>query len=86
MTVTGHRVLKDEEAAQRAGVHKRTWQRLRRAGKGPRRIQISDRCSGTLEADFDDWLESRREPAPAVHATRESSSPSVPSEEPQQAA
>jgi len=58
------RVLSYDEVAGRAGIVRRTLERLISEGKGPAIVHISKRRRGVLEADCDSWLLSRRRPAP----------------------
>jgi predicted DNA-binding transcriptional regulator AlpA len=57
-------VLSLDEAAHRAGVVRRTLERMFAEGTGPARVQVSKRRVGILEADLEAWLQSRRRPAP----------------------
>jgi predicted DNA-binding transcriptional regulator AlpA len=57
-------VLSLDQAAMRAGIVRRTLERLRAGGEGPTTVQISKRRVGVLEADLEQWLASRRRPAP----------------------
>lgn len=56
----------DQQVADCIGVSKRTLQRLRKAGEGPPRIEISQRRKGNLPSDVRNWLLSRRIPAQAA--------------------
>ena len=56
------RVLSYDEAAGRAGVVRRTIERLIAIGEGPAVEKISARRRGILEDDFTAWLRSRRFP------------------------
>jgi excisionase family DNA binding protein len=60
------RVLSYAEAASRAGVVRRTIERLVAEGKGPPVVHISERRRGIIEEDLDKWIMSRRRP-PAQH-------------------
>jgi predicted DNA-binding transcriptional regulator AlpA len=58
------RVLRYEEAAQRAGLVRRSLERLIAKGEGPSIIHVSQRRRGVLESDLEHWLLSRRHAAP----------------------
>ena len=58
------RVLKYSEAAKRAGIARRSLERLVAKGEGPSIVHVSARRRGILEADLENWLLSRRHPAP----------------------
>ena len=55
-----------DQAAARAGIVRRTLDRLRSVGEGPAEVQISARRIGILEADLETWLAARRRPAPGT--------------------
>ena len=55
-------VLSLDQAAARAGIVRRTLDRLRSVGDGPAEVQISTRRIGVLAEDLDIWLQSRRRP------------------------
>jgi excisionase family DNA binding protein len=57
-------VLSYDEAAKKAGLVRRTLERLLAQGEGPAVIFISQRRRGILEDDLKAWLLSRRRPAP----------------------
>jgi len=57
-------VLSLDQAAHRAGVVRRTLERLFAEGSGPARVQLSKRRVGILESDLEKWLASRRILAP----------------------
>jgi predicted DNA-binding transcriptional regulator AlpA len=57
-------VLSIDEAARKAGVVRRTLERMFVAGTGPTRVQVSKRRVGVLEVDLERWLNSRRCPTP----------------------
>ena len=57
-------VLNYDEAAKKAGLVRRTLERLLAQGEGPAVIFISQRRRGILESDLEAWLKSRRRPAP----------------------
>ena len=59
-------VLSLDQVAARAGIVRRTLDRLRSLGEGPAEIKLSARRVGVLESDFDDWLIRRRRPAPGT--------------------
>jgi predicted DNA-binding transcriptional regulator AlpA len=74
------RVISISEAANRAGIVRRSLERLFAKGEGPAVVHISDRRRGILESDFENWLLSRRRPAPGEGSlsTRERVSTSEP--------
>lgn len=53
-------VLDYSEAAKRAGIVRRTLERLIKKGEGPAIIQISIRRKGVLESDLEAWLNAKR--------------------------
>ena len=55
-------VLSIDQAAYRAGIVRRTLERMLAEGTGPEKVQISKRRVGILEADLERWLTSRRRP------------------------
>jgi predicted DNA-binding transcriptional regulator AlpA len=57
-------VLSLDQAAFKAGIVRRTLERLLAEGLGPAKVQVSKRRVGILECDLDDWIRSRRRPAP----------------------
>jgi hypothetical protein len=57
-------VLSFDQAAKKAGLVRRTLERLLAQGEGPAVIFISQRRRGILEDDLTAWLLSRRRPAP----------------------
>jgi predicted DNA-binding transcriptional regulator AlpA len=57
-------VLSYTEAAARAGIVRRTLERLISTGEGPATIKLSARRRGILSRDLEDWLLGRRRPAP----------------------
>jgi predicted DNA-binding transcriptional regulator AlpA len=57
-------VLSYDEAARRAGIVRRSLERLIAEGEGPAVVHISQRRRGILEADLEAWLLSRRRAAP----------------------
>jgi predicted DNA-binding transcriptional regulator AlpA len=57
-------VLSYNEAAARAGIVRRTLERLISLGEGPATIEISKRRRGVLDRDLDAWLLKRRRPVP----------------------
>ena len=59
-----HQVLCYNEAARRAGLVRRSLERLIARGEGPAIVHISERRRGILEQDLDRWLLARRRPAP----------------------
>jgi hypothetical protein len=58
------KVLSYNEAAQRAGIVRRTLERLISLGEGPATVVLSARRRGILDCDLDAWLLRRRRPAP----------------------
>ncbi len=58
------RVLSYNEAAAKAGIVRRTLERLISIGEGPAVIEISARRRGVLDSDLEAWLLKRRRPAP----------------------
>lgn len=52
-------VIRFQAACQEAGLSVSTMRRLVRAGRGPRLLQLSDRCIGVRRADLDAWLAGR---------------------------
>lgn len=58
------KVLSYNAAAERAGIVRRTLERLISTGEGPATIFLSARRRGILEADLEAWLLKRRRPAP----------------------
>jgi predicted DNA-binding transcriptional regulator AlpA len=61
-------VLSLDQAAARAGIVRRTLDRLRSVGEGPAEVQVSARRVGILETDFEAWIAARRRPAPGKAA------------------
>ena len=61
-------VLSLDQAAYRAGIVRRTLERMLAEGTGPPKVQISKRRVGILKADLERWLTSRRCPAPGQDA------------------
>jgi predicted DNA-binding transcriptional regulator AlpA len=57
-------VLSYDEAARRAGIVRRSLERLIAEGEGPAVVHIYQRRRGILEADLEAWLLSRRRAAP----------------------
>lgn len=57
-------VLNLDQAAFRAGIVRRTLERMLAEGIGPAKVQVSKRRVGILEADLEKWLTARRRPAP----------------------
>jgi len=62
-------VLSYDEAAKRAGVVRRTLERAISDGYGPAIVHITSRRRGILEADLEEWLNTRRRPAPMPSST-----------------
>jgi predicted DNA-binding transcriptional regulator AlpA len=61
-------VLSLDQAAYRAGIVRRTLERMLAEGTGPEKVQISKRRVGIIEADLERWLTSRRRPVPGQDA------------------
>ena len=59
-------MLSVDQAAQRAGISRRTLDRLLSLGEGPTTYRVSIRRLGIREADLEVWLSSRRRLAPAT--------------------
>ncbi len=57
-------ILSLKQAAERAGIVRRSLERLIANGEGPSVVHITTRRRGVLEADLDNWLLSRRRAAP----------------------
>jgi hypothetical protein len=57
-------VLSYNEAAARAGIVRRTLERLISLGEGPAIVELSRRRRGVLDRDLETWLLKRRRPAP----------------------
>jgi predicted DNA-binding transcriptional regulator AlpA len=55
-------------AAALCNLSLRQFQRLISLGEGPATIQLSARRVGLAEADKNEWLNSRRRPAPSLQA------------------
>jgi predicted DNA-binding transcriptional regulator AlpA len=53
-------ILSLDQAAYRAGIVRRTLERMLAEGTGPAKVQISKRRVGILEVDLEHWLISRR--------------------------
>jgi predicted DNA-binding transcriptional regulator AlpA len=62
-------ILSLNQAAYRAGIVRRTLERLLAEGTGPAKVQLSKRRVGILESDLDRWLTSRRVPKPEAQST-----------------
>jgi hypothetical protein len=62
------RVLSYNEAAERAGIVRRSLQRLIACGDGPAIVHVSIRRRGVIEADLERWLLSRRRAPPGEAA------------------
>lgn len=58
------KVLNYYEAAERAGIVRRTLERMISLGEGPATVEVSKRRRGVLDVDLDAWLLTRRRPAP----------------------
>ena len=57
-------VLSYDEAAAKAGIVRRTLERLISVGEGPATLALSTRRRGILDRDLEAWLLGRRCPAP----------------------
>jgi predicted DNA-binding transcriptional regulator AlpA len=62
-------VLSYDEAAKKAGLVRRSLERLLARGEGPPVIHISIRRRGVLETDLNEWLLSRRHAPPGEAAS-----------------
>ncbi len=69
------RVLRYEEAAERAGLVRRSLERLISAGEGPSVVHVSQRRRGILEEDLNKWLLARRRQAPREKSGLHKNSP-----------
>jgi hypothetical protein len=65
-------VLSYNEAAAKAGIVRRTLERLITVGEGPATIELSARRRGILDRDLEDWLLKRRRPAPGEDSEKAS--------------
>jgi predicted DNA-binding transcriptional regulator AlpA len=52
-------ILTEDEAARDLRLSKRTLQRLRLEGGGPRFVQLTEKRVGYRPADLDDWANAR---------------------------
>lgn len=52
-------VLTEHEAARQLKMSRRSLQRVRLNGEGPRAIKLTDRCIGYLPSDLMAWLKAR---------------------------
>ncbi len=55
----GGKVLRKREVSNRTGLSQSTIYRMEKAGKFPKRIQISVQCVGWIESEVDTWIEQR---------------------------
>jgi predicted DNA-binding transcriptional regulator AlpA len=62
-------VLSYNEAAAKAGVVRRTLERLISLGEGPAIIEISPRRRGIMDSDLEQWLNARRRVPPGLKAS-----------------
>ena len=53
------RIMRDPEVEYVTGLSRTTRWRLARAGKFPKRRQLSPNCSGNLESEIRAWLAER---------------------------
>jgi hypothetical protein len=63
-------VLSYDQAAAKAGIVRRTLERMISVGEGPTVTNISARRRGILDTDFEAWILKRRRPAPNVIAAK----------------
>lgn len=61
-------VLSYNEAAAKAGIVRRTLERLISLGEGPATVELSKRRRGVIDRDLEAWLLKRRRPAPGEGA------------------
>jgi len=61
-------ILSLDQAAARAGVVRRTLERLISTGQGPATVQISPRRVGVIDDDLSRWILTPRKPAPGEAA------------------
>ncbi|WP_370870384.1 helix-turn-helix transcriptional regulator [Hydrogenophaga sp.] len=66
------RILRRPEVLQRVGLSRTAVYNLQKAGAFPAHVLITPRCAGWLEAEIDEWIESRRSTpaAPAFCPTK----------------
>jgi hypothetical protein len=62
-------VITYQEAAERAGIVRRSLERLIAKGEGPAVVHVSIRRRGILEHDLEAWLLSRRHAPPGETAS-----------------
>jgi len=53
------KILRKREVIQRAGPSSAQIDRLEKAGKFPRRVQLGERMVGWVESEIDDWIAQR---------------------------
>ena len=53
------RILRGKEVERRTGLSRTSRYELEKAGKFPKRRRISDRASGYLESEIQEWICSR---------------------------
>jgi prophage regulatory protein len=53
------RILRGREVDQRTGLGRTLRYELERKGKFPKRRKLSERATGYLEADIDEWIANR---------------------------
>jgi predicted DNA-binding transcriptional regulator AlpA len=63
-------VLSYNEAASRAGIVRRTLERLISLGEGPAVVNLSARRRGILDDDLEKWVRSRRRRTPGEAAAK----------------
>lgn len=61
-------VITYQEAAERAGIVRRSLERLIAKGEGPAVVHVSQRRRGILEHDLESWLLARRHAPPGEAA------------------
>jgi predicted DNA-binding transcriptional regulator AlpA len=62
-------ILSLKQAAERAGIARRSLERLIANGEGPSVVHITTRRRGVLVTDLDAWLLSRRRVAPGAQTS-----------------
>lgn len=55
----GDRIIREPERREKTGLGQTRWWQLEKAGKAPRRVQVSDRAVGWYESELDEWVASR---------------------------
>jgi prophage regulatory protein len=54
-----HRILRIPELLDKTGLKKSHQQQLEQRGEFPKRIKLSERASGWLESEVDEWIAKR---------------------------